>query len=210
MGARWYHSELGRFMSPDPVGFNAGNTLSFNRYLYGNNNPYTFYDPDGEYAQLVIEMTEDAIVQVSGVINDIKNGNYESAAVSVVSIGLAVLVARRLPGVSGLLRQGAKNSDKVIRAVAKSVAPNAAQAKNLKRFQKKIPSNSKENVELRGLPNNGVAVQATSAGKVPGSRAVYEKQIDVNGKTIQATKTTYNPQGNIVHVKDKLNGGTYP
>jgi len=119
MGARWYNSELGRFMSPDPVGFNAGNTLSFNRYLYGNNNPYTFYDPDGEYAQLVIEMTEDAIVQVSGVINDIKNGNYESAAVSVVSIGLAVLVARRLPDVSGLLRQGAKNSDKVIRAVKK-------------------------------------------------------------------------------------------
>jgi hypothetical protein len=94
--------------------------------------------------------------------------------------------------------------------VPKGAAPNAQHAANLKRFQKKIPSNAKENVELRNLPNNGVAVQATSPGKVPGSKAVYEKQIDVNGKTIQATKTTYNPQGNIVHVKDKLNGGTYP
>ena len=39
---------------------------------------------------------------------------------------------------------------------------------------------------------------------------IYEKQIDVNGKTVQATKTTYDPQGNIVYVKDKLNGGTFP
>jgi tRNA(Phe) wybutosine-synthesizing methylase Tyw3 len=33
---------------------------------------------------------------------------------------------------------------------------------------------------------------------------------DVNGKTIQYTKTTYNPQGNIIHVKDKINVATYP
>ena len=94
--------------------------------------------------------------------------------------------------------------------VTKGVTPNAQQAANLKRFGKKIPSNSKDNVDLRNLPNDGVAVRATSPGKVPGSKAVYEKQIDVNGKTVQATKTTYDPQGNIVNVKDKLNGGTYP
>jgi hypothetical protein len=51
-------------------------------------------------------------------------------------------------------------------------------------------------------------VQATSPGKVPGSKAVYEKQIDVTGKTTQYTKTTYDPAGNIVHVKDKIHGGT--
>jgi hypothetical protein len=53
-------------------------------------------------------------------------------------------------------------------------------------------------------------VQATSPGKVPGSKAVYEKQIDVNGKTIQYTKTTYDPQDEIVHVKDKINIRIYP
>ncbi|EMQ2879042.1 hypothetical protein V9N52_004414, partial [Vibrio navarrensis] len=90
------------------------------------------------------------------------------------------------------------------------VTPNAQQAANIKRFEKKIPSNSKDSVELHELPNGGVAVQATSPGKVPGSKAVYEKQIDVNGNTVQASKTTYDPQGNIVHVKDKFNGGTYP
>ncbi|TXX59921.1 hypothetical protein FXF06_00645 [Vibrio cholerae] len=77
----------------------------------------------------------------------------------------------------------------------------------MKRFAKKIPSNSKNNVELHELPNGGIAVQATSPGQVPGSKAVYEKQIDVDGKTVQITKTTYDPQGNIVHVKDKVNSG---
>ena len=64
-------------------------------------------------------------------------------------------------------------------------------------------------METKSLPNDGVAVQATSAGKVPGSHAVYEKQIDSTGQTIQYTKTTYDPKGNIVHVKDKLTGAVY-
>jgi hypothetical protein len=87
---------------------------------------------------------------------------------------------------------------------------NLAQQKNFERFKKKIPANAKENIEILMIPNDGIAVQATSSGKVAGSKAVYEKQIEVNGKTIQYTKTTYDPQGNIVHVKDKINVATYP
>jgi hypothetical protein len=70
---------------------------------------------------------------------------------------------------------------------------------------KKIPANAKENIQIFMIPNDGIAVQATSPGRVVGSKAVYEKQIDEKGKTIQYTKTTYNPQGNIIHVKDKIN-----
>ena len=40
--------------------------------------------------------------------------------------------------------------------------------------------------------------------------AVYEKQIGAAGNTVQYTKTTYDAAGNIVHVKDKLNGGVFP
>ncbi|WP_428637242.1 hypothetical protein [Shewanella sp.] len=94
--------------------------------------------------------------------------------------------------------------------IGNSVKPNPAQMKNINRFQKKIPANAKENIQTHQLPNDGVAVQATSPGKVSGSKAVYEKQIDAAGKTTQYTKTTYDPQGNIVHVKDKLNGGVFP
>ena len=41
--------------------------------------------------------------------------------------------------------------------VTKGVTPNAQQAANLKRFQKKIPSNAKENVDLKNLPNINLA-----------------------------------------------------
>lgn len=46
-GARWYDPMAGRFMGVDPVGVEAGNLHSFNRYAYANNNPYGYVDPDG-------------------------------------------------------------------------------------------------------------------------------------------------------------------
>lgn len=46
-GARWYDGQLGRFMGVDPAGFSEANLHSFNRYAYGNNNPYKYVDPDG-------------------------------------------------------------------------------------------------------------------------------------------------------------------
>ena len=61
-------------------------------------------------------------------------------------------------------------------------------------------------IEGKALPSGGVAVQATKAGEVFGSKAGYEKQIDSSGTTVRATKTTYDPQGNVVHVKDKMTG----
>ena len=46
-GARYYDPVVGRFMGVDAVGFREENLHSFNRYAYGNNNPYKFVDPDG-------------------------------------------------------------------------------------------------------------------------------------------------------------------
>jgi len=54
-GARWYNPQIGRFYGVDPKPFDEGNPLSFNRYAYGNNNPYRFVDPDGRDASEVIE-----------------------------------------------------------------------------------------------------------------------------------------------------------
>jgi uncharacterized protein RhaS with RHS repeats len=49
MQQRYYDPVIGRFYSNDPVGFTADNPMSFNRYLYVNNNPYKYKDPDGEW-----------------------------------------------------------------------------------------------------------------------------------------------------------------
>lgn len=54
MNARYYDPILGRFMAPDPIGFTDANTMSFNRYLYVNNNPYKYNDPDGEFLNFIV------------------------------------------------------------------------------------------------------------------------------------------------------------
>ncbi|MHC4321711.1 MAG: RHS repeat domain-containing protein [Planctomycetota bacterium] len=42
--ARYYNPSIGRFISEDPIGFNGGDT---NFYVYVQNNPVNFIDPDG-------------------------------------------------------------------------------------------------------------------------------------------------------------------
>jgi hypothetical protein len=41
-------------------------------------------------------------------------------------------------------------------------------------------------------------------GNVPGSKAVYQQAVSADGVTTTFTKTTFDPQGNIVHVKVKF------
>ncbi|MFO3797714.1 MAG: RHS repeat domain-containing protein, partial [Anaerolineales bacterium] len=47
MQQRYYDSEVGVFLSVDPVSPNANTGHNFNRYRYANSNPYAFVDPDG-------------------------------------------------------------------------------------------------------------------------------------------------------------------
>ena len=65
MQQRYYDPVAGRFLSVDSVAAGAG---SFNRYWYANNNPYTFSDPDGRWAHLV----------VGGVIGAVFGGGAET------------------------------------------------------------------------------------------------------------------------------------
>ncbi|WP_266158630.1 RHS repeat-associated core domain-containing protein [Dyella silvatica] len=52
MQHRYYDPVTGHFLSVDPVMPTAGNTFSFNRYDYVNNNPIDHIDPDGRTCTL--------------------------------------------------------------------------------------------------------------------------------------------------------------
>lgn len=78
---------------------------------------------------------------------------------------------------------------------------NEAQQKKLGDFEKSLPK-SAEKVSVRDLPNGGKVFQAdVPARNIPGSFARYEKQIDVMGNTTSFTKTTFGPDGRIIHVR---------
>jgi hypothetical protein len=82
-------------------------------------------------------------------------------------------------------------------------ALNAKQAKNYNRFLKKFAKGLDE-PEIRRLPDGTTAYTSTVPGRVPGSYAEYTKIVDEAGNTVQMVKTTYAPDGKIVHIKDKF------
>ena len=51
MQQRYYDPVAMRFISTDPVDVSGANGGNFNRYWYGNNNPYSFTDPDGRLSR---------------------------------------------------------------------------------------------------------------------------------------------------------------
>ncbi len=53
-GARYYDPVSGRFMGVDPNQADFTSPHSFNRYAYGNNNPYKYVDEDGKSAALAL------------------------------------------------------------------------------------------------------------------------------------------------------------
>jgi len=50
-GSRYYHPDLPWFISVDPVRGSASVPISWNRYLYCQNDPLNMIDPDGRYGQ---------------------------------------------------------------------------------------------------------------------------------------------------------------
>jgi RHS repeat-associated protein len=61
MQQRYYDPSIGRFLSVDPVTADGNSGGNFNRYWYGNNNPYRFTDPDG---RLGCEVCRNIVSQV--------------------------------------------------------------------------------------------------------------------------------------------------
>jgi len=203
--ARYYNPTLQRFISEDPVHFGAGDV---NLYGYVFNAPLDFTDSSG-MAVDPISWTAAGIACGSGAI---LGSVYTSAAArlagrkptwsemahgATIGCGTGMLAL-----ISWIAAAGAGVAIAANEGVG--VALNAAQALNVQRF--KLP-NGAGTTTVRELPGGGRVFQASvPARDVAGSYAVYEKQIDAAGKTLELTKTTYDPMGRIVHVKDKIRG----
>jgi len=99
MQQRYYDPIGGRFLSVDPVTTNAGTGGHFNRYVYGENNPYRYRDPDGRAVETPWDAANVAMGAVS-LVGNIASGNYAAAAVDAIGIVIDV-AATAAPGVPG-------------------------------------------------------------------------------------------------------------
>ena len=59
MGARWYDSDLGRFIQPDSIVPNLYNPQDLNRYSYVKNNPIKYTDPTGHDVIIIPGLFDD-------------------------------------------------------------------------------------------------------------------------------------------------------
>ena len=71
------------------------------------------------------------------------------------------------------------------------------------RFFKKAPKGS-ENFQTVRNADGSTMFRFETPGKVPGSKAVYEKTVNAAGETVLVVKKTFDPQGNLVHTKVKM------
>ncbi|MDB4913025.1 MAG: hypothetical protein JWM95_669 [Gemmatimonadetes bacterium] len=171
-----------------------------NLYGFGGGDPVNFSDPFG----LCTPWPQCSLQQV------INGGGWKGNVAAVADMANDLLLINSAADVGVAVRDG--NWDAALTGVigiAGSLDGGAglgeSQAANLARFEKKMP-NGASATRTFNLPLGGKAFQSEVPGRVPGSKAIYEKQVDASGTTMQYTKTTVDPSGNIVHVKDKMSG----
>jgi RHS repeat-associated protein len=101
MQQRYYDPSIGRFYSDDPVGYKAKNpVMSFNRYLYVNNNPYKYTDPDGEFIHMIVGAAIGAAIDAGlQTYKNYQSGQSLGESISNVDLG-SVAVSAAL-GASG-------------------------------------------------------------------------------------------------------------
>jgi RHS repeat-associated protein len=127
-GARHYDPVIGRFMSVDPVGVDPGNGFSFNRYVYGNDNPYRYKDPDGQVPVETFWDIGNVIYDVGKISVGWTIGNQAlvvEGTGDLIVDGVSVLVPYVPAGSTKVARLGVKATE--VAAKRKAIDPNRLQ-----------------------------------------------------------------------------------
>jgi RHS repeat-associated protein len=196
MHARYYSSSMGRFLSMDPaLDFEKTlpNPQMWNRYAYVVNNPIRFTDPDGREH-----------VNEPGFTKSLNEADWSDAPAPIKASFYAIGVGFSLAADEFLVGPAVERIVGAVRGLVRIVRgdPEAVEQSG-ERFFKKAPKAS-ENFRTEKQPDGSTKYSYDTRGKVPGSKATYEKIVDKNGNTVSVTKTTVDPKGAIVHVKHKL------
>lgn len=80
--------------------------------------------------------------------------------------------------------------------------PNALQEKAKGFFQK--ASNKYTDFIVEQKSAGDYSLSMTKPGDVPGSKAIYCKEISPDGETLKVYKQSFDPYGNLIHTKNKL------
>jgi RHS repeat-associated protein len=209
-GARNYDPVLGRFLSIDPVDFQDKNIHSFNRYAYGNNNPLKYKDPDGRYADFVIEAASLTVGYLS-LRSNFRSGNYRAALVDGLGIG-ADMVLAAVPGVPGAFGLGIKASremGELVRGEENFLNFRSLnEARNSARQLSGLGDDAVPFVQEIG-PNKGRVTGQMSPDGLRGWRIDFDKNSPKKGFHVNWWDRTAGPKrNNWFYGSNKIDGGT--
>lgn len=172
MQARYYDPLIGRFYANDPMGFK--DVHNFNRYAYGNNNPYRYTDPDGKAADVIFDAAFTvydagqtlgaAVAYVEGVVTGnevltaVAGEGLTSSATNLAMSAGSVLI----PGVSAPVLRGAV-------AVGEGAAASSKTQKGLeilKNGEKNVTSKDTKTSFAQKLENRGFEKGTDSKGNI--------------------------------------------
>jgi len=222
MQQRYYDPEVGRFLSIDPVGVDTGNGGNFNRYWYGNDNPYRYVDQDGRWAEDVLIGGPSLALGLSSFHNNVSEGNFLAAVVDAAGIVLDSL-AIAVPGAPGGVGLGIKaarvadtariaDDSLVVRggSPANANSPGGIAAGTSTRGDNGITGFSAESANAASLcelcanvPNNQVGVTTAgqvraAGGEVTATPGRSPNHATVSGLTPEAASEILTPMRNPV------------
>ena len=201
----WEWLSPSSWLSGPDIVISAALPLPSNSYRFGSYIENNYGVPAGDLVQKVGEAVPEGFLQSAMFFNPFSKLTSVEATVERAAEGEG-LFSRTWGACKKLFNP---SNERRAAQAAERAAPTAEQLANLARFEKKLPANATP-TEIFDLPNGGRAFQANSPSKnIPNSFAQYEKQVDAAGNTLQFTKTTFGPNGEIIHVKDKMGGGTF-
>jgi RHS repeat-associated protein len=127
MQQRYYDSQVGLFLSVDPVTAFSDPVGQFHRYRYANNNPYKFKDPDGRIVETVWDAANVAM-GVSSFVSNAKTGNWGAAAVDAIGVvaDSAATVFPVVPGGAGTAIRTVRGAERVAEVAGSAKAAASA------------------------------------------------------------------------------------
>ena len=185
-GARSYHSATGRFMSADPVtltGDRLSNPQLLNLFVYSQNNPLRFIDPDGRNALEVFKELSRRVLSTPAAREVVRKGGL------VVSEILADVVGSEL--LSGTIEIPTKNIDVVYSYVYQD-AVESIEATGLRQGAWVTPDGGLD--PLQANRNLGLAHHNTAGRGLPSHRiAIDLERMRQDGLPIPEAMTMVKP-----------------
>lgn len=172
MQARYYDPEIGRFLSRDPAGISVGDTFGVNRYVYANNNPHGYVDPDGEAIQALWGAPIGALVEIGAqkLVNPRADINWKSVGVSTV-LGAAT------GGIGSVARTAAiRGSISASQAVGRTAMANAALAAAGSAADSSVNDQSPNSLKMVTAAATG-GVLSFGAAKLANADLIYLQRI---------------------------------